>query len=447
MYSAALGRRKADPLIDRLTDRPNIFVNPTDTKTNTRREIQVEIPADVVSREAESVVQKLQKFARLPGFRRGKVPASVIRQRFPEEIRSELIEALIPRFFRQEAQKQGLEPVSQPRVTDLHLHEGEPLRFKASFEVLPPIDVVGYDQLRLEPPDTSVTDKEVENALQQLREQNATYSAVEERPLADGDFAQVSLKGTPIGEEGAKPVEVEDVLVEIAGPGTLPEFTENLRGARPGEERTFDVQYPADFSDQRLAGKRFNYAVQVEAVKRKELPELNDEWAKELGVGSVEEVRTQLRENIRRRKEITAEREGKEKILDELVKRHEFEVPESLVERQIDVRLERGLRALAAQGMRAEDMKRMDFPRLRAGQRDAAVREVKASLLLDRIAERENVEVTDEEIEREVQALAEQSRQPVETVRARLAKEGALERMRSRLRNDKTLDLLYRRSA
>ncbi len=447
MYSAALGRRKADPLIDRLTDRPNIFVNPTDTKTNTRREIQVEIPADVVSREAESVVQKLQKFARLPGFRRGKVPASVIRQRFPEEIRSELIEALIPRFFRQEAQKQGLEPVSQPRVTDLHLHEGEPLRFKASFEVLPPIDVVGYDQLRLEPPDTSVTDKEVENALQQLREQNATYSAVEERPLADGDFAQVSLKGTPIGEEGAKPVEVEDVLVEIAGPGTLPEFTENLRGARPGEERTFDVQYPADFSDQRLAGKRFNYAVQVKAVKRKELPELNDEWAKELGVGSVEEVRTQLRENIRRRKEITAEREGKEKILDELVKRHEFEVPESLVERQIDVRLERGLRALAAQGMRAEDMKRMDFPRLRAGQRDAAVREVKASLLLDRIAERENVEVTDEEIEREVQALAEQSRQPVETVRARLAKEGALERMRSRLRNDKTLDLLYRRSA
>lgn len=445
-------------------------VTTTETGNTTKREIHVEVASDVVARETEVVVQKLQKFARIPGFRTGKVPASVIRKRFPEEIRSEVVEHLVPRFFRQEADRQGLVPVSQPQVTELHLHEGEALRFKANFEVLPPIEVSGYDSLRIDKPDTSVSDQELENAITELRERGATYVVVEDRPLQDGDFAQVSLKGIPLHgqdstaeaaaseavtpeaeaaktEDAAKPVEVDDVLVEVGGTTTVNDFTDNLRGASPGEERVFEVQYPADFSDQRIAGKRFSYTVQVKGIKRKELPELTEEFAKELGVANVEEIHTRMRENIEQRKRIEAEREGKEKIVDELLKGHDFEVPESLLERQIDVRLERGLRALAAQGMRTEDMKRMDFPRLRAGQRDAAVREVKTSLLLDRIADKESVEVGDDEIEKEVQAIAEQSRQGVDAVRSRLAGEGALERMRGRMRNEKTLDMLYARAS
>lgn len=458
-------------------------VTTTETGNTTKREIHVEVASDVVARETEVVVQKLQKFARIPGFRTGKVPASVIRKRFPEEIRSEVVEHLVPRFFRQEADRQGLVPVSQPQVTELHLHEGEALRFKANFEVLPPIEVSGYDSLRIDKPDTSVSDQELENAITELRERGATYVVVEDRPLQDGDFAQVSLKGIPLhgqdstpeaaapateaaktedavksedgvkhedsakSEEAAKPVEVDDVLVEVGGTTTVKDFTDNLRGASPGEERVFEVQYPADFSDQRIAGKRFSYTVQVKGIKRKELPELTEEFAKELGVANVEEIHTRMRENIEQRKRIEAEREGKEKIVDELLKGHDFEVPESLLERQIDVRLERGLRALAAQGMRTEDMKRMDFPRLRAGQREAAVREVKTSLLLDRIADKESVEVRDDEIEKEVQAIAEQSRQGVDAVRSRLAGEGALERMRGRMRNEKTLDMLYARAS
>jgi len=432
-------------------------VTPTETANPTKRELQVEVAAEVVARESEAVVQKLQKFARLPGFRTGKVPASVIRRRFPEEIRSEVIEHLVPRYFRQEAEKQGLVPVSQPQVTDLHMHEGEALRFKANFEVLPPIEVSGYDAIRIEKRDTSVRDKEVEDAISELRERSATYTAVDNHPLQDGDFAQVSLKGTPIegdatsvidtpSENEANPVEVEDVLVEVGGASTVQDFTANLRGANPGEERVFEVHYPADFSDQRLAGKRFSYTVQVKGVKRKDLPQLTEDFAKELGVANVEEITTRMRENIQQRKEIEAEREGKEKILDELLKGRDFEVPESLIERQIDVRLERGLRALAAQGMRSEDMKRMDFPRLRAGQREAAAREVKTSLLLEQIADKEHVAIGEEEIEKEVQAIADQSRQGVEAVRSRLAGEGALDRMRGRMRQDKTLDLLYRRA-
>ncbi|MBV9087401.1 MAG: trigger factor, partial [Acidobacteriaceae bacterium] len=203
-----------------------------ESKSDCTREIQVEVPADVVARETESIIQRLQKLARLPGFRRGHVPASIVRQRFGEDVKSEVIESLVPKYFRQEVEKRGLDPVSQPRVTDLDLKEGEPLRFKAAFEIMPEIDVSGYEEVRAEHKDTSVSDEEVENALKSLREQHATFNAIDGRELQDGDYAQVSLTGTPAetaGGEPAKPVTMDDVLVEIGGANTVPEFTENLR--------------------------------------------------------------------------------------------------------------------------------------------------------------------------------------------------------------------------
>ncbi len=427
------------------------------TENATRREIQVEVPAEIVARETDKVIQDMQRMARLPGFRRGKVPPTVIRTRFAEEIKSEVIDHLIPRYFRQEAEKQKLVPVSQPRVTDLHLHEGEPLRFKATFEVMPEIEVSGYQDIRIEKPDTSVSDQEAEDSLTQLREQHATYTAIEGSTLGDGDYAQVSFTGKPKHSAGGaedapgaseKPVHVDDVMVEVGGTNTVREFSDNLRGAAPGDTRTFEVSYPADFSDQRLAGKTFEYSVTVKGIKQKQLPELNDEFAKQIGdFKSIEEVRQKIREGLEHEKKHAVERQGKEKLIDELISRHSFDVPESLVEHQVDVRLERGLRALAAQGMKAEDMKKMDFNRLRAGQREAATREVKASLLLDRIADAENIEVSDEEIDREIRAVAEQSKQSPEAVRARLTQDGALDRIRNRIRNDKALDFLYEKSA
>jgi trigger factor len=423
-------------------------VSPTETNNVTKREIQVEIPAEEVSRETETLIQKYQKLARLPGFRRGHVPASIIRQRFSEEIKSDVVDALVPRYFRREAEKQGLIPVSQPRVTDLHVHEGEPLRFKAAFEVMPEIKVEGYKDLRADKPSISVVDDEVEEQLKHLQEQHATFSTIEGRPLADGDFAQVSLHGEPKGGGESKPVNMDEILVEIGGKNTMPEFTENLRGASAGEERSFDVVYPQDASDKRLAGRTFTYTVKVHSLKQKSLPELNDQFATELGeFKTLDEIRQRIKEGMQQEREHAAEREAKDKLVSELVKRNEFEVPESLVERQIDIRLERGLRALAAQGMRQEDMKKMDFNRLRAGQRDQAAEEVKASLLLEKIAEEENIHVSDEEIDGEIEALATQSKQTPEAIRARLTRDGALDRIRIRLRNEKTLDFLYHQSA
>ena len=418
-----------------------------------KRELTIEIPADVINAEAESVVNRYRKQARIPGFRKGKVPASIVRQRFAEEIKNEIVEALVPRYFRQETQQQNLLPVSQPRVTDLHLHEGEPLKFTASFEVLPDFKVAPYEDLHIPRLDANVSEQDVENALTNLREQHATYSAVdEERQLADGDFAVVSFKGTPKESEqnaDSKPVEVDEVMVEIGGENTIPEFTENLRGAKSGEQRSFEVKYADDFSDKRLAGKSMTYEVDVKGIKTRSIPELNDEFAKELSTdfNSLDELRNRLRKNMKAEKQHEAEHQGKDQIVEELVKRNDFPVPEAMLDQQIDLRLERGLRALAAQGMRTEDMKRMDFARLRAGQRDGALREVKASLILEQIADEEKIEVSDEEFDRELAALATQSKQTLEQVRARLTQDGGLDRIRHRIRNEKTLDSLYRRSA
>jgi trigger factor len=427
-------------------------VTSSGTVDTTNREIQVQIPADEVSRTTATLVEKYQKLARLPGFRRGHVPASIIRQRFSEDIKSEVVETLVPRYFRQEAEKKGWVPVSQPRVTDLHIHDGEPLTFKASFEVMPEVKVEGYKELRADKPEITVTEDEVNETLNGLREQHAAFNAVEGRALTDGDFAQVSLDGTPKNAQGAageQPVHMDDILVEIGGKSTMQEFTDNLRGANAGEEKTFDVVYPDDYSDKRLAGKTFSYTVRIQSVKQKSLPELNDDFAKELGTEftSIDEVKKRIREGLESDKKHRSEHESKDKLLDELVKSHDFPVPESLVEHQIDVRLERGLRALAAQGMRAEDMKKMDLNRLRAGQREQAVHEVKASLLLDKIADAEKIEVGDEEIDREIDALAQQSKQTPDAIRARLTRDGAIDRIRNRIRNEKTLNFLYHQSA
>jgi trigger factor len=418
-----------------------------------KREISVEIPAAEVTRETEQQIQRYQKSARLPGFRAGHVPASIIRQRFGDGLKNDVIEALVPKYFRREAEKQGLIPISQPRVTDLHMHDGEPLRFKASFEVLPEIQVEGYKDLRAEKPEITVTDEEVEQALTNVRDQHATYSTVEGRALAEGDFAQASMDGKPkdgkdVEDASSNPVHMDDVLIEIGGKNTVPEFSQNLTGASAGDERTFDVSYAEDISDKRLAGKTFVYTVKVNGIKQKSLPELNDDFAKELGeFTSLDQVRKQIRENMDAERRHNAERESKDKLVAELVKRNDFEVPESLVDRQIDLRLERGLRALAAQGMKMEDLKKMDLPRLRGGQREQAVHDVKSSLLLERIAELEKIAVSDDELNRELEALAKQSKQTSEAVRARLTEDGGLDRIRMRIRSEKTLDFLYHQSA
>jgi trigger factor len=415
------------------------------------REVEVEVPAEEVERSFRTVVKRYQKQARIPGFRAGKVPESLIRKRFSDGIRQDVVESVLPGHFRTAIDAQSLKPISQPQVTDLHLNDGEPLKFKAVFEVLPEFSVEGYQQIKVEKPDTSLTDEEFNAELERVRDSRSTMEPVtEERALADGDWAQISFKGEIVGDapiEG-QPIEGQDVMIEVGGENTLPSFNEALRGSKPGQELKFEVSYPAEFGDRRLAGKTVGYDVEVKAIKKKIQPELTDEFAKELGeYEGMEDFKNKLREHLANDKERKLKAETRDKLTEALVAHYQFPVPESLVQNQIDARLDRGLRALAAQGMRTEDMRKLDFARLREAQRDSAINEVKATLVLDKIASAENVEVSDEELEVELQMISLQTREPLETLRERLTSEGALTRIREQLRREKTGSLLYERLA
>jgi trigger factor len=426
------------------------------------REIAVEAPADEVAKAYRTVIKRYQKLARIPGFRAGKVPESLVRSKFAKELRDEVLQALVSERFRQAIVEQKLQPVSEPQLLDLQLTDGEPLRFKAAFEVLPEFDVAGYETVRVERPQTELTDEEFEEELGYILDSQATVETVEEeRALAEGDWAEIQFRGEikplaqTVTEEGVTsttpaeaPIRGDDVLIEIGGKNTLAAFNDALRGTRVGQELKFEVEYPKEYSEKKLAGQTVGYDVTVKAIKRKTFPVRDAELAKQLGnSASWEEFEKQLRERVNRQKRESLEARARNKMLDEVVSRHSFPVPESLVQQRVDARLERGLRALAQQGMRADDMRKLDFVRLRAAQRDEAEREVRASLVVDRIAEIENVTVSDEELNQEVLVLSMQTREPYETLRERLAKDGGMERLREEMRREKTGQALYEKLA
>ncbi len=411
------------------------------------RELALDIPAEDVSKAFRSVVRNYQKYAKIPGFRPGKVPESVIRRRFVAEIRKDVIDGLLPERFNKGIQDLGIQPVGQPQVTELTVEDGQPLHVKATFEYIPDFSIDGYANVVVEKPSVEVTEEEFQNELAQLRESRATVEPVEEdRPLVDGDWAQISYTGKFADDPEGAPINGEDSLVEVGGKDTVEAFTSVLRGAKPGQELKAEVIYPADYPEAKMQGKTVAYEVTVKAIKKRTLPELNDDFAKEVGnYESLAELENRIREHMANRKRHGVEGETKDRLFAALNERYQFPVPESMVQEQIDTRLERGLRALAAQGMNTDQMRKLDFGRLRAAQRDSALAEVKASILLDRMAQAEGIEVSDEELDREVQMAALQSREPVETLRQRLTENGGLAKIREQLRREKTASLLYER--
>jgi trigger factor len=425
------------------------------------REIDVEVGADEVSNSFKTVVKRYQKLARIPGFRAGKVPESLIRSKFAKEVRQEVLESLVSERFRKAITEQKLRPVSEPQLLDMQLLDGQPLKFKAAFEVGPEIDIAGYDSVRVSKPDAALTNEEFDAELSRVLDSHATVEPVEEdRALVDGDWAEIQFRGEvkdlaqTVTEEGVQnastqaPITGEDVLIEIGGKNTLAAFNDALRGAKAGQELKFEVDYAADFGERRLAGQTVSYDVTVKGIKHKSYPERDAEFAKQLGnYESWDEFETKLREHAADRKKSALDNGAKDKMLGELIERFQFPVPESFVQQQIEARLDRGLRALAQQGMSVEDMRKLDFVRLREAQRDQAINEVKASMVLDRIAEAEGVTVSDEDVDRELLMLSIQSREPLEALRERLSKDGGLDRIREQMRREKTGSVLYEKLA
>jgi trigger factor len=407
--------------------------------SETKKSVAVEIPSDIVDAQIDRVARSYSRQARIPGFRQGKVPPTLIKKRFREQILHDVAHDLIPRAIDEALRERGLEPVDTPDVKDIALDEGQALTFTATFETLPPIDPGPLNTITLRRPAVTLEENAIEQTLTQLQSRAARYEPVEGRGIEDGDTVTLDVERAPTAA-GEKPEHHHDVVVEIGGKANPPGFDENLRGLEAGAQKTFTIHYPDDYAVKEMAGTAVEYSVTVKDLRKRVLPALDDEFAKDVGeFDTLQALRDRVAADLQREAEADADRTLRGDLLKALAARLTVDVPESLVERELDRRTEEFARRLMDQNI---DPRRanIDWDQFRDSQRDASLESVKSALVLDEIARREHVTVSEEDIERDVAQYAERSGLSPAAVRARLEKEGALSRLSAGLRREKTMD-------
>jgi trigger factor len=414
--------------------------------SETKKSLAVEIPSDIVDAQIDRVARSYSRQARIPGFRQGKVPATLIKKRFREQILHDVAHDLIPRAIDEALRERGLEPVDTPDVRDVSIDEGQALTFTATFETLPPIDPGPLDTISLRRPAVSLEDDAIEKTLSQLQARAARFEPVEGRGIEEGDTVTLDVERKPTAA-GEKAEHHHDVVIEIGGKANPPGFDAELKGLEAGADKSFTIHYPEDYGVAEMAGTSVDYAVKVKDIRKRVLPELDDEFAKDVGdFETLETLRDRIRQDLQREAESEADRTLRSDLLKELGARLTVDIPESLVERELDRRTEEFARRLMDQQI---DPRRanIDWDQFRDSQRDAARESVKSALVLDEISRRENVTVTDEDVEKDVAEYAERSGLTPAAVRARLEKEGALSRLAAGLRREKTMNLVLSRAA
>jgi trigger factor len=415
--------------------------------SETRKNLVVEIPSATVDAEIDKVSKDYSKAARIPGFRPGKVPAKVVRQRFRDQILHDVAHGLIPRAVEEALRERGVEPVDTPDIRDVVVEEGQPLKFTATFETVPPIDPGDYAAIVLRTKPTAVDDGAVEQALSQLRERSARYEPVEGRGIEVGDSVTLDLERTAVGESGETQTDKhENVTVDIGAPANPPGFDEALTGLVAGDEKAFDVRYPDEYTIKELAGTTVKYAATLKAVRKRVVPELDDEFAKDVGeFENLDALRARVRGDLEHEARHEAERDMRADLLKQLAGRVSFDVPSSLLDREIDRRVEEFVRRLIEQQI--DPMRtNINWEEFREKQRDAAAEAVKGALVLDEVARREQIAVGDADINAELERYAERSGRSAAAVRARLEKEGGLGRLYAGLRRERALDFLLSRA-
>lgn len=404
----------------------------------TRKNVRVEIPTDVVNAEIERIARDYSRKARVPGFRPGKTPPRVIKQRFKDQILHDVAHDLIPRAVDDALREKGLEAVDTPDVREVIIEEGQPLTFTASFDTVPEFDPGDLAGITFTRASNAINDEAVQLALQRLRDRGARHEPVEGRGVADGDTVTLDLERRDAG--GAPDVH-KDVSVEIGAKANPPGFDEQLLGLEPGANKSFTLHYPADYPIGELANTDVSYTVTVKALKRRVLPELDDEFAKDLGVDSLEALTTRVREDLEHEAKHAAEREDRSELMKQLATRLPFDVPESMVNREVDRRLEDFARRLIDQKVDPRQAG-IDWNAFRESQREVAREAVAAALVLDEVTRREKLEVSDAEVEAEVVKYAERTGRTPAAVRAALEKEGGLSRIYAGLRREKSIDFV-----
>lgn len=409
-----------------------------------KKEVVIEIPVDVLRKEAETVTAQYTRVARIPGFRPGHAPASIVRTRFREDIKGEVVQTLLPKFFDNLVKDQKLTVVGKPQFEDLKFEDDKPLTVKATFEVYPAFELKEYKGLEAEEDPVTVADSDIEQTLEKLRERAATFEAVPDRPAQEDDYLDVSYQGRDVKDAGTNPIEAREAMIHLGGKGTVAAFNENLLGAKAGEVREFTASYPDDYPQKTLAGKSYKYRVEIRSIKKKVLPALDDDLAKSASeFSTLEELRNKVREDLKENRQHRAEAATKQKLVEKLLAAHEFPVPEVLVDAQLDHKLENTLSQLIGQGIDPRTVD-IDWKKIREDSRADGTEEVRAALMLERIADAEKIEVTDEELDDIVREMAAEHRETPAALKTRLTRNGALATIKSSRRNQKALDIIYR---
>jgi trigger factor len=408
----------------------------------TRKNVRVEIPPDVVAAEIDRVARDYSRRAKIPGFRPGKAPARVIKQRFKDQILHDVAHDLIPRAVDDALRERGVEAVDTPDVRDVTLEEGQPLTFTASFDTVPPFDPGELSTITLSRPKVDIAEEAVDGALQRLRERSARFEPVEGRGLEHGDTAVVDLERR---DASGKPDRHENVSIELGAKANPPGFDEQLLGLTTGATKSFTVHFPADYPIGELANSEMSYTVAVKGLKRRVLPELDDEFAKDLGVESLDALRARVREDLEHEAHHAAERDVRAELMKQLAARLPFDAPDSLVEREVDRRVEEFAHRLVDQQIDPRQAG-IDWNAFRESQREIARESVAAALVLQEVTRRERIDVTQEEIDREVERYAERTGRTTAAVRAALEKEGGLSRVAAGLRREKSIDFVMSRA-
>ncbi len=406
---------------------------------DTRKNLRVEIPPEVVDAEIDRVTRDYSKRARIPGFRPGKAPARVIKQRFKDQILHDVAHDLIPRAVDDALRERGVEALDTPDIRDVTVEEGQALVFTASFDTLPAFEPGDLSTIALRRKSSAIADDAVERAVQELRDRAAKYEPVEGRGVIDGDTVTLDLERSTGSEP---PSAHNDVAVELGSAANPPGFDEQLLSLEPGATKSFTITYPSDYAVAEMAGSEVHYRVTVKAIKRRVLPELDDEFAKDLGeFDTLAALRGRVRENLEHDARHASERDLRTDLMKQLAARVPFEIPASLVEREIDRRLEEFVRRMMDQNIDPRDA-RIDWTAFRESQREAAREAVAGAVVLDEIARREHLEVAPSDLEGEIARYAERSGRTPAAVRAALEKEGGLARVSSGLRREKSIDFV-----
>ncbi len=409
----------------------------------TRKNVHVEIPREVVDAEIERHARDYSRKARIPGFRPGKAPARVIKARFKDQILHEVAHELIPPAVDEALREKGVEAVDTPDIRDVTVEEGRPLTFTASFDTVPPFEPGEYSSIALRRRSAAVAEAAVDQALERLRERGATFEAVEGRGVDHGDTLTLDIDRTDAagGHDSHT-----DVNVELGASANPPGFDEQLFGLEPGATKSFTIQYPENYSIAELANTAVEYTVTVKGIKRRRLPELDDEFAKDLGeFDTIDALRARVRQDLEHEAQHAADRELRADLMKQLAARVPFEVPGSLIQREQDRRVEDFAHRLMDQNIDPNEAG-VDWRAFRDSQREASREAVAASLVVDEVARREQVEVSDEEVEREIGRYADRLGRTPAAVRAELEKEHGLSRVKATLRRDKTVAFLIGRA-